>query len=288
MTSMLTIATSRGELREAQRRRAEAQPGVVGLVLTMGALHAGHAALIRAAREQCDTVVVTIFVNPLQFGPAEDFSRYPRTLDADLQVCAAQRADIVFAPPVAEVYRGAGHISVDPGPLGAELEGASRPGHFAGVLTVVHKFLHIVEAAERVYFGEKDYQQLILIQAMARDLDLPAQILGCPTVREPDRLALSSRNRFLGPEERADAAALPEALFTGAATAATGTDAGAVLAAAQAVFDAQPGVAVDYLALRSPSLGPAPARGAARLLAAARVGPVRLIDNVALRLRGPA
>lgn len=275
----LTVATTRDELRAAQRR-----PGEVGLVMTMGALHAGHAALIRAAREQNDTVVVTIFINPLQFGPAEDFSRYPRTLEADLAVCAREGADVVFAPSAEQVYRGAGEVTVHPGPLGDELEGASRPGHFAGVLTVVQKLLHIVYDVERAYFGEKDYQQVILIGRMARDLDLTPQIIGRPIVREADGLALSSRNRYLEPSERASAVALPEALRGGAAAAAGGADAGGVLTASHAVFDSAPEVAVDYLELRSPDLGPAPVSGPARLLAAAKVGPVRLIDNIAIQL----
>ncbi len=283
MTRTLTVATTRDELAAAQRR-----PGEVGLVMTMGALHAGHVALIRAARAQTATVIATIFVNPLQFGPAEDFSRYPRTLDADLAVCVAEGVDIVFAPPATQVYRGPQQVTVHPGPIGEELEGASRPGHFAGVLTVVHKFLHIVDDADRAYFGEKDYQQLTLIRQMVRDLDLQPVIVGVPVVREPDGLAQSSRNRFLDGTQRSAAAALPDALFAGAAAAAHGADAGAVLAAARTVLQASRDVALDYLELRSPRLGPAPASGPARLLAAARVGPVRLIDNVPIELAGPA
>jgi len=281
MTRTLTVATTRDELLAAQRRRGSAGSGGVGLVMTMGALHAGHASLIRAAREQSDTVVVTIFVNPMQFSPAEDLTRYPRTLDADLAVCATEGADIVFAPSAEEVYRGPREVTVHPGPLGDELEGASRPGHFAGVLTVVHKLLHIVSDVERAYFGEKDYQQLILVGRMVRDLDLTPEIVGRPIVREPDGLALSSRNRYLNPEERASATALSRALFAGAAA---GGDSSRVLAAAHAVFEATSGVAVDYLELRSPDLGPAPTTGPARLLVAAKVGPVRLIDNVAIEL----
>lgn len=280
MTRTLTVATTRAELRTAQSR-----PRRVGLVMTMGALHAGHASLIRAAREQSGTVIVTIFVNPLQFGPAEDFTRYPRTLDSDLAVCAREGADVVFAPPGAEIYRGVGEVTVHPGPLGEELEGASRPGHFAGVLTVVHKLLHIVNGVERAYLGEKDYQQLVLIRRMVRDLDLPTEVVGLPIVREPDGLALSSRNRYLDPAERASAAALPAALRAAAAAATAGADAADILAAAHAILDAAAEIAVDYLELRSPDLAPAPATGPARLLAAVKVGPVRLIDNLAIELR---
>ena len=280
MTRTLTVAVTRDELK--------ASPGEVGLVMTMGALHAGHAALIRAARERNDTVIVTIFVNPLQFGPAEDFGRYPRTLEADLELCADEGADIVFAPSHAEVYRGANHVTVHPGQLSNELEGASRPGHFAGVLTVVNKLLHIVPGVDRAYFGEKDYQQLVLIQAMATDFDMSVQIVGRPTVREADGLALSSRNRYLGPAERAAAVALPDALFAGAAAAADGADALGVLAAADAVLHAASDIAVDYLELRSPALGAVPAAGPARLLAAVKVGNTRLIDNVAISLKEPS
>jgi len=286
MMRTLAVTDTRDELAAAQRRSSRVGANDVGLVMTMGALHAGHAALIRAARERSGTVVVTIFVNPLQFGPAEDHDRYPRSPDADLRLCAAEDADIVFVPSAAEVYRGPGDVTVHPGPLGDELEGASRPGHFAGVLTVVHKLLHIVDGVDRAYFGEKDYQQLVLIGRMARDLDLPPQIISVPTVREPDGLALSSRNRCLGCSERSSAVALPDALFAGAAAAAAGAGASGVLAAARAVLASAPGVAVDYLELRSPALGPAPVSGTARLLAAARVGNTRLVDNVTVQLHG--
>jgi pantoate--beta-alanine ligase len=253
--------------------------GRVGVVMTMGALHAGHAALMRAARAECDHVLATIFVNPLQFGPSEDLARYPRTLDADLALLRSEGVDAVFVPGVPELYpAGSPEVRVVPGPLGAVLEGAHRPGHFDGVLTVVLKLLNLT-APHVAFFGEKDYQQLTLIRAMVADLNVPVAIASVPTVREPDGLALSSRNQYLSADDRVRALALSKALRAGAAAAAAG--AAAVQAAAQAGLD---GLAVDYLALTDPMLGPAPERGEARLLVAARVGTTRLIDNIGLEL----
>jgi pantoate--beta-alanine ligase len=259
--------------------RGAGQPIV--LVPTMGALHAGHRALLRQAHELGGAAVVSIFVNPLQFGPTEDLDRYPRTFDADLQACAEEGASLVFAP-TSEVMYGAGtQVTVDPGPIGAELEGASRRGHFGGVLTVVAKLFGLVRPDVAV-FGEKDYQQLTLIRRMVSDLDLGVRVTGVPTVREPDGLALSSRNKYLSTVDRAVAARLSAALRAGAAAAGSGP--AAVLAAGHAVLAAEPGLALDYLALRAPDLAPAPAAGPARLLVAARVGATRLIDNVPLVL----
>jgi pantoate--beta-alanine ligase len=233
--------------------------------MTMGALHDGHEALIRAARERADEVLVTIFVNPLQFGPNEDFDRYPRSLDADLAICGRNGVDVVFAPGLGDMYpHGEPAVRVNPGPVGEILEGASRPGFFHGVLTVVLKLLQLTRP-HLAFFGEKDYQQLTLIRAMTRDLDVPVEIVGVPTVREPDGLALSSRNRYLSPEERPAALALSRALRAGAAAAAGGPE--AVLAAARAALPDP-----DYIALTSPDLGPARTHGPARLLVAARVG----------------
>ncbi|MEH1165740.1 pantoate--beta-alanine ligase [Micromonospora sp. CPCC 205539] len=259
--------------------------GTVGVVMTMGALHSGHETLLRAARKQADHVLVTIFVNPLQFGPNEDFDRYPRTLDADLEVCRRAGADLVFAPSVVDMYPdGQPRVRLDPGPLGAELEGASRPGFFHGVLTVVLKLLQLTQP-ELAFFGEKDYQQLTLVRRMARDLDVPVEVVGVPTVREPDGLALSSRNRYLSEPERAAALSLSAALRAGAEAADAGLDAGAVLTAAQAAFDAgTPGARLDYLVLTDSELQPAPVSGPARLVIAAWVGATRLIDNAAIRL----
>jgi pantoate--beta-alanine ligase len=248
----------------------------------MGALHAGHTELIRHAATRADTVAVSIFVNPLQFGPAEDLDRYPRTLDADLELLAREGVTLVFAPSAAEMYPGGPPaVTVDPGPLGNLLEGASRPGHFAGVLTVVTKLLGLVRPDVAV-FGEKDYQQLALIRRTVADLELGVRIEGAPTVRDPDGLALSSRNRFLDADQRRQALALSRALEAGAARGRDG--AGLVLTAATEQLR---GVDVDYLALRGVDLGPAPATGPARLLVAARVGTTRLIDNLPLTL-GPA
>jgi pantoate--beta-alanine ligase len=256
--------------------------GPVGLVPTRGALHAGHQALMERARAFSESVVVSIFVNPMQFAPTEDLAVYPRTLEADVALCEQAGVDVVWAPSVEDVYPGgSAQVAVDPGPLGAELEGVSRPTHFAGVLTVVAKLFGLVRPAV-AYFGEKDYQQLALITRMAGDLELGVGIAGVPTVREADGLALSSRNVFLSASDRPAALALSRALFAGQDAAPGG--AGAVLAAARAVLDAEPGAHVDYLELRGADLGPAPAHGGARLLVAAKVGSTRLIDNVAVTL----
>ena len=247
------------------------------VVMTMGALHAGHVALVRKARELVGAdgvVTVTIFVNPLQFGPGEDFEKYPRTFDADLEVCRAEGVDVVFAPDRGELYPGGDpQVTIDPGRLGTELEGAVRPTHFAGVLTVVAKLLNLTVPTYAV-FGEKDYQQLTLIRQMVADLELPYEIVGVPTVREPDGLALSSRNRFLSDAEHVHALALSRALDAGAAAASRGPE--AVVAAARA---AAGDLELDYLELRDLALGSPPASGPARLLIAARIGSTRLIDN---------
>jgi pantoate--beta-alanine ligase len=255
----------------------------IALVPTMGALHEGHRELIRHARRMpgAGVVAVSIFVNPLQFGPAEDLSRYPRPLEADLEVCREEGVELAFTPGVADMYPGgAATTTVDPGPPGAEMEGAVRPGHFAGVLTVVSKLFHMV-APDLAFFGEKDYQQLVLVKRMVADLNFPLDVVGVPTVREPDGLALSSRNVYLTPEQRPLAATLRRALVAGASVSARGPE--AVLAAARAILDAAP-LAVDYLELRDPDLGPDPQAGRARLLVAARVGTTRLLDNVAVQL----
>jgi pantoate--beta-alanine ligase len=252
----------------------------------MGALHEGHAALLAEARREAapgDAVVVSIFVNPLQFGPTEDLARYPRTFDADLRVCAEQGVDVVFAPSVPEVYPGGDPlVTVDPGSLGDELEGATRPGHFRGVLTVVAKLVGLVRP-DLAVFGQKDYQQLVLVRRMVEDLCLGVRVVGAETVRAADGLALSSRNAYLSAEERAGAVALSRALGVGARAGERGGP--AVLEAATSVLEAEPRVAVDYLTLRGTALEDAPASGEARLLVAGVVGSTRLIDNVAVRLR---
>lgn len=260
-------------------------PGPVALVPTMGALHEGHRALVRAARERAGGVVVSVFVNPTQFGPGEDFERYPRTWDADLAALAEEGADVVFHPSVEEVYPpGAVGVTVHPGPLGDVLEGAVRPGHFAGVLTVVAKLLGLVRP-DLALFGEKDYQQLTLIRAMARELALGVEVVGVPTVREDDGMALSSRNRYLSPGQRGTAATISRALRAGADAGPRG--AAAVVAAAREVMATAPGLVCDYLELTDPDLGPAPTAGPARLLLAARSGSTRLIDNTAVTLEDP-
>jgi pantoate--beta-alanine ligase len=258
----------------------------VVFVPTMGALHAGHLELVRRAKRipGNPTVVASIFVNPLQFGPSEDLDAYPRTLDADLEALEQAGVELVFTPSVSDMYPEGAQVTVHPGPLGDELEGASRPGHFAGVLTVVTKLLNIVRPVY-AFFGEKDYQQLVLIKALARDLNLDTKVIGVPTVRERDGLALSSRNAYLSEQEREHAVVLSAALTAGAHAAAHGGR--AALDAATATLAARPEVAVDYLELRAPDLGPAPVAGPARLLVAAKVGGTRLIDNVGLVLGQP-
>ena len=279
-------------------RARAALRGRVGVVMTMGALHAGHEALLHRARSECDSVVATVFVNPLQFGDATDLDRYPRTLAADVEVCRAAGADLVFAPSYDVVYPyGDPAVTVSSGELGRRLEGGSRPGHFDGVLTVVAKLLSLVRP-HRAYFGEKDAQQLALVRRMVRDLDLggwdpgdPAagvergvEVVAVPTVRDADGLALSSRNSRLSAQERQAALALSRALCAGVARAAYGP--AAVLAAGRAELDAEPGVRTDYLELVDEVFDEARPGEPARLLVAAAVGETRLIDNAPLTL-GP-
>nr|WP_243867256.1 pantoate--beta-alanine ligase [Actinophytocola oryzae] len=262
------VATARA-LRGVGRR--------IALVPTMGALHDGHRRLMRTARRLPGTVLAaSIFVNPLQFGPDEDFDRYPRPLEQDLAVCGEERVELVFTPSREDMYPSGPEVTVDPGPLGGELEGASRPGHFAGVLTVVAKLFNIIRPDYAV-FGEKDYQQLTLVRKLVRDLNHDVRIIGVPIVRDADGLARSSRNQYLADDQRTAAVTLSAALAAGARVSAAGAE--MVLESARAVLDKEPLVDVDYLELRGTDLGPAPARGEARLLVAARVGTTRLIDN---------
>jgi len=224
---------------------------------------------------------VSIFVNPKQFGPGEDFDRYPRAFEADLEMCREEGVALVFAPDAEDMYPAGFATSIHPGPLGDELEGAVRPGHFGGVLTVVNKLLAIT-VPDAVFFGEKDYQQLTLIRRMVRDLDIDVHVVGVPTVREPDGMAMSSRNAYLSADERAAAVAISAALSAGQHAGEQGT--AAVLDAARAVLAAEPGLELDYLELRDDDLGPTPDIGPARLLVAARAGTTRLIDNAAVSL----
>ncbi len=271
------VARTRAELSAARAGLA----GPVVLVPTMGALHTGHVALLRRARELAGTVVVSIFVNPLQFGPHEDYDRYPRVLDADLAVCAAEGVSLVFAPGRADMYPVSPQVTVDPGPAGQVLEGEFRPGFFGGVLTVVLKLFQLVRPGIAV-FGQKDAQQLALVRRMVADLDLGVRIESVPTVRDPDGLATSSRNAYLSAPERSAALALPRALAAGQDAVALGP--AAVLAASKAALGSS-GVAVDYLSLVDPATF-TPVDGAhtgpAILAVAARVGRTRLIDNVPL------
>jgi len=260
-----------------------ALPGRVGVVMTMGALHEGHATLIREARAACDAVVVTVFLNPLQFGPNEDLARYPRTFDADLALCTREGVDLVFAPGPDVVYPdGDPGVRVSAGRLGEALEGRSRPGHFDGVLTVVAKLLHLTRPAA-AYFGQKDAQQLLIIRRMVRALDFGVDVVAVPTVREPDGLAMSSRNMYLSQLDRDVALTLVRSLRAGEAAASEG--ASAARRAARAVLVAEPLVLVDYLVLVHPeSLEDVPEwySGPALLAVAARVGRTRLIDNALL------
>ena len=280
------VATTRDEL-AAALKGVRAAGGRVAFVPTMGALHEGHASLMSDARSRLapgDALVVSIFVNPLQFGAGEDLDRYPRTFGADLEVCAAQGVDVVFAPSADEVYPGGEpQVTVEPGPLGALLEGAVRPTHFRGVLTVVAKLFGLVQP-DLAVFGQKDYQQLVLIRRMVADLCLAVDVVGAPTVREDGGLALSSRNKYLSADDRVSALALSRALSAAVAAGADGGD--HALAAAHAVLQSTAGVDIDYVALTSPDLGPAPAAGEARVLVAARVGSTRRIDNMPLKLGG--
>jgi pantoate--beta-alanine ligase len=283
-TAAPVVAHTREELKAAREALSSRD---VAVVMTMGALHDGHAQLIAAARQRHDHVVVTIFLNPLQFGPKEDLSRYPRTFDSDMEICRSAGVDVVFAPTPDVVYPdGDPGVRVSAGPLGEVLEGASRPGHFDGVLTVVGKLLHLT-AARSAYFGQKDAQQLLLIRRMVRDVDFPVDIVSVPTVREDDGLAMSSRNSYLTASDREVALCLSRALRAGSEVATFGPS--AVRRAARGVLVEEPLALVDYLVLVHPqTLADVPEwyRGEALLAVAARVGTTRLIDNVPL-LVGP-
>lgn len=260
-----TIAGVREALRDPRRRGER-----IGLVPTMGAFHDGHRALIRAAREACDLVVVSLFVNPLQFNDPADLERYPRDEAADARDAEAAGVDLLFAPRPAELYPPSFDTWVEPGELAAVLEGAARPGHFRGVATICAKLFSIV-APDRAFFGQKDAQQVAVVKRLVADLNLQLDIVAVPTVRDPDGLALSSRNRFLSPAERAGALALPRALEAGLAAHRAGAD---PAAAARSLLDAEPRLIVDYVAVADfdrPTLA-----------AAVMAGSTRLIDNVPL------
>jgi len=271
------------ELRAATDAARQRGAGV-GFVPTMGALHAGHRSLLAAARAGNDLVVASVFVNPLQFGPAEDLAAYPRDRAADLAVLASEGVDLAFLPPDEEMWPVPPDIRLAVGSLAERLEGLARPGHLDGVATVVAKLLHLV-GPSRAYFGQKDAQQLAVVRRMVADLAFPNQIVACPTVREPDGLAVSSRNAYLSPEERRRATALYRALGAGRAVfEAGGLDPAAVEAAARDLLEDALGVEPDYVALVDPAtFEPVKQAEPGQVLAtAARVGRARLIDNVIL------
>lgn len=271
----MRVARTVAEVREALEP-ARGAGGRIGMVPTMGAFHTGHLSLMRAARAECTTVVVSLFVNPTQFGPDEDLARYPRDLERDAALADDEGVDLLFAPPPEEVYPPGFDTWIDPGELATVLEGRVRPGHFRGVATVCVRLFGIVEP-QRAYFGRKDAQQVAVIKQVVRDLALPLQIKALPTVRDPDGLALSSRNANLSTDERAAALALPRALEAGLAAHRSGADASA---AGRAILDAEPRLSVDYVSVADLD-GPT-------LAAAVRIGTTRLVDNVRLADEPPA
>ncbi len=281
---MTTAAELRAELARAREDGRVLGGGRVAYVPTMGALHAGHLSLVAEARRRADLVAMSIFVNPLQFGPGEDFARYPRDLAADSAAAAAAGVDLMFAPGVAELYPREPRVRVVPGAMADRWEGAVRPGHFAGVLTVVAKLFHLV-APDVAVFGQKDAQQAALVRAMVRDLDFPLEVVVAPTVREPDGLALSSRNVYLGADDRARARCIPESLAAVERAFGAGERrAAALLDAARGVLAREPDLVPDYVAIVDPdTLDPVEqAERGTLALAAVRAGRTRLLDNVVL------
>jgi pantoate--beta-alanine ligase len=277
LTTVTTIAGLRALLDEARRTEC-----TVGFVPTMGFLHEGHASLMRAARADTDVVVVSIFVNPLQFAAHEDLDAYPRDLSGDTALAEREGVDLLFVPTTAEMYPEPVRTTVSVGEVSAPLEGRTRPTHFDGVATVVTKLFGIVGPA-RAYFGEKDFQQLAIVRRLVADLSLPVEVVGCPTVREPDGLAMSSRNAYLSVEERAAAPVVHRALQAGLGALSGGVrDPVAVRAAMVAVLDAEPLAELDYAEVVDAATFqvPDPLAGSLRLLVAARFGGARLIDNV--------
>lgn len=272
------------------RREVAAQRGQgrrVGCVPTMGALHAGHLSLIEAARAECDHVVVTLFVNPTQFGPNEDFHEYPRTWEADLRACRDASVDVIFYPEAETMYPPGFQTGVEVAGLSDVLEGASRPGHFRGVATVVLKLFNIVQP-DVAYFGAKDFQQQVILRRMGRDLNVPVEIRTCPTVREEDGLALSSRNKYLTAEQRQAALALSQSLAAARERLLGGEmDVNAVQAEMQRRLQSTPGVELDYAVIADPETLKELVRPQADMVAlvAARVGNTRLIDNMPVRLK---
>ena len=266
-------------------RRAQRSAGRrIGFVPTMGYLHEGHLALVDEARRQADAVILSIFVNPLQFGPTEDLARYPRDLPRDRALASARGVDALFVPTVAAMYPPGSEVRLSPGPIAERWEGAARPGHFTGVLTVVAKLIHLVEP-DLAYFGQKDVQQLTLVRRMVRDLDWPVEIVAVPTVREPDGLALSSRNAYLGAEDRRRAVVLSRALQAAHRAWRGGeTRAAALEGMMRQELGTEPAVAVEYISVADPEgLAPVDSANERTVVAiAARIGGTRLIDNIKL------
>ena len=280
---MQVIDSAAGFTKALEADRAAGR--TVGLVPTMGYLHEGHASLMRRAAAECDVVAASVFVNPLQFGPGEDLASYPRDLDHDIAVAGPSGVGYLFAPPTEEMYPGPTLTTVRVEGVSRGMEGDSRPGHFSGVATVVAKLFALAGAC-RAYFGEKDYQQLVVIRRMARDLSFPVDVVGCPTVREADGLALSSRNVHLSPEERAAAPVLFRALRAGREAVEAGEPSPSVVVSAmQDEVRAEPLAGLDYAAAVDPVdlHVPATVQGEVRLLVAARIGATRLIDNLGAR-----
>ena len=274
------LLTTLADLRQWRRQ----QSSTLGLVPTMGALHAGHASLLRTARAQCDIVVASLFVNPLQFGPNEDLDRYPRTFDADCVLLQSERVDALFAPSPAEMYPPGAETLIDVPGIGSRLDGASRPGHFRGVATVVAKLFHLIQP-HRAYFGQKDAAQVAVLHAMVRDLNFDLDLIVCPTVRDADGLALSSRNRYLSPVEREQALAIPAALQHISHTVAGGQhDATVLRDTLHQQLTQSPGLRLDYAELVNPdTLLPVETVVPGTLVAvAAYLGSTRLIDNLIL------
>lgn len=278
-----TVDDVRAAVRELRSRAR-----CVGLVPTMGALHEGHLSLVRAARAACEAVVVSIFVNPTQFGPNEDFSKYPRTFETDCAALEREGVDLIFAPTAEEIYGDGASTFVDVEGVSGRLDGASRPGHFRGVATVVAKLFHIA-GPDKAFFGQKDAAQVAVLKKMVRDLNFPLGLVVCPIVREPDGLAMSSRNRYLSPQEREQALVLNRALAEVERLVAAGvTNARELIAAAQAVLAEEPEVRVDYCRVVDPDTleDVAEVKTRALVAVAAFVGTTRLIDNAVLTIRG--
>jgi len=270
------------EMRAAVHALRQPTPRTVGFVPTMGALHEGHRSLLRAARKRCGIVAASIFVNPTQFGPKEDFSRYPRTFDDDCRMLEEERVDVLYAPNAEEMYPAGASTVIRVEGISDRLDGASRPGHFYGVATVVAKLFNIVQP-DVAFFGQKDAVQGAVLRRMVRDLDMPVELAICPIVREADGLALSSRNRYLSPDERRQALVLSRALQAAESLAEHGDhNATPLLEAMRQIFAAEPAVKVDYLAIvDSDTLLPVESTQAGVLVAvAAHVGSTRLIDNL--------